>query len=461
MRLSKRSMAVTLLVLGAVLGQGACAQSMDLLQAWRLAEQQDPEHRAAYAAARAGATQAQQARSLWLPGLDASATAGRGGHKSSMQGANFTAPGFGTTNGVEFNNSITGGDLEAYDLNLHQPIINRELLAQSRQLRLSAQQAELRWQHARQQLILRVTGHYFDVLLTRQTARLLEQQYQQSRRLREEVQARFRLGDLPVTDSHEAAAQSGTLEARLLEARLQQQLAEAAFFDLTGQPPEGLLEISPECELEPPELAPLNDWLAQAMQFNPAVLMQEQGVRIAEEEIMAYSSWRSPTLSLVGRLSHDKLDGSGRYGHSMRKADDWMLGVQLRVPVFTGGYRSAKRKEAIYLHEQQQADTQAMRQQVQQQVRSTWHALAISTQQIAALQEALLASRLRAEATALGKRLGDKTTLEALDADSQMTEVQIQLLNARLGLIMHQLQLAALVGALNEQHLRVANSYLQ
>ena len=437
------------------------AQPLDLMQTWQLATEHDPEYRARQAQANAGATQEQQARSLWLPTLGASATAGRGGHKSSSQGANFKTPNMGSENRVEFNNSITGGDLRAYEIGLKQPILSRERLAQSRQLRMGSELAELEWQHAQQQLMLRAAERYFDVLISRQAAQLLEQQHEQATRAEQETRTRFELGDRPVTDTHEATAQARSLQAMLLNAQMQQQLAEAAYGDLTGQPAGQLLSLPLAAGMTAPELDSLAQWLSDVVQLNPAVQMQDKGADIALESIAQYSSWKSPTLDLVGRLAHEKLDGSGRYGSALNKADDWMLGVQINVPIFTGGYRSAKRKEAVYTHEQRIAEAEAMRQQVRQQTRSAWHAVQVSSQQVDALQQALEASRLRAESTRLGVELGDKTTLEKLDADNQHTKVQIDLLNAKVALIMHQLQLAALVGSLDRQHLQQANLYLQ
>ena len=461
MRLTKTGLTAVALALGLTLS-GVQAQQLDLLQTWQLALQHDPQYKADEAAARAGATQTGQARSLWLPTVGASATAGRGGHKSTTEGANFSAAPLNmNSNGVEFKNSISNGNLRAYELGITQPLLNRERLAQIRQLRLGAEVAELQWLQARQQLILRVVERYFDVLVARQTAQLLEQQYAQASKAQQETQARYELGDRPATDNHEATAQARTLEARLLQARMRQQLAETAYADLTGSQTQQLRAIDLEEPVAKPQLDSLAQWLEDVLHINPAIQMQSKGVRIAEEQIASYSGWQSPTLDLVGRLSHEKLDGSGRYGSAVNKADDWMVGVQLNVPIFTGGYRSAKRKEAVFQHEQQQAQALNVRQQIQQHTRTAWHAVQVSAQQVDALQQALQASKLRSESTRLGHQLGDKTTLEALDADNQMTSIQIELLNAKVALIVHQLQLAALVGALEQQHLAQANQYLQ
>lgn len=206
---------------------------------------------------------------------------------------------------------------------------------------------------------------------------------------------------------------------------MQQQLAEAAYADLTGQPPGPLLRLPLTTQITTPELGSLAQWLSDMTQLNPAVQMQDMGADIALESIAQYASWKSPPLNLVGRLAHEKLDGSGRYGSTLNKTYDWMLGIQINIPIFTGGYRSAKRKEALYTHEQRVAEAEAMRQQVRQQARTAWHAVQISSQQVDALQQALEASRLRVESTRLGVELGDKATQEELDAENQHTRVQI------------------------------------
>src|SRR5690554_7916648 len=95
MSLTKHSLAVLALSIGMTASM-LHAQPLDLLQTWQLATEHDPEYRARMAQANVGATRDAQARSLWLPTLGASATAGRGGYKSSSQGANFKSPGMGS-----------------------------------------------------------------------------------------------------------------------------------------------------------------------------------------------------------------------------------------------------------------------------------------------------------------------------------------------------------------------------
>lgn len=448
------------LLLGVLWHSVSVAQPMDLVDTWRLAQGHDPEYRAEQAAVEAGGEQRHQARSLWLPSVAATATAGRAGRTSSTQGAEFITPTM-TSEEVEFNTSIAGGDLYNYGIGVKQPLLDRARLAQSRQLRLAAEVADLQWQSAQQNLILNVAQRYFSVLLAREKVHFLTQQKTQVDLLQQETQTRFELGDRPVTDTYEALAHAQGLQAQLLAAQMQVDLAVADFTDLTRQAPQHLLSLPLRDPLPAPEMNPLSEWLNDVVQLNPLLRMHDKGVSIAAEQVAQYSSWSSLTVDLVGRLGYEKLDGSGDYGAALNKTDEWMIGVQLNVPIFTGGYRSSKHREALHLQDQKRAQGDLLRQQIKQQTRAAWLGVQVSGQQVSALQKALKASQERLSATRLGHELGDNTTLERLDAENKVAQVQLELLDAKVSLIIHQLHLAALVGGLDEKHLLQANSYLQ
>ena len=436
------------------------AQPMDLLDTWRLALSNDPEYRAEQAAVEAGGEQRNQARSLWLPIIGATATAGRARSTTSTEGAQFITPDMSSKD-VEFNTSVRGGDLYSYGLGVKQPVLDRARLAQGRQLRLSAEVTDLQWQSAQQNLLLKVAQRYFAVLLAREKVGFLTQQQSQVDLIQRETQERFELGDRPVTDTYEALAHAQGLQAQLLAAQMQADLAAADFIDLTTQAPQSLLTLPLQDPLPAPQLDSLSEWLIDVVQLNPQLQMHDKGLNIAAEQVAQYSSWSSPTVDLIGRLGYEKLDGSGRYGSALNKADDWMVGVQLNVPIFTGGYRGSKHREALHLQDQNRAQGDVLRQQVKQQTRAAWLGVQVNGQQVTALQKALQANQERLSATRLGHELGDNTTLERLDAENSVAQIQLELLDAKVSLIIHQLQLAALVGGLDEKHLLHANSYLQ
>ena len=96
---------------------------------------------------------------------DSQCPAGKMSSNTRASGAQFAAPGFAQTNGVAFNTSINEGNASNWAVSERQPLLSGERLAQSRQLELAAELADVQWQAARQALMLRTVERYFDVEL--------------------------------------------------------------------------------------------------------------------------------------------------------------------------------------------------------------------------------------------------------------------------------------------------------
>ena len=150
---------------GALIISAFPAQAMDLMEAWQATRQHDPQSAVSQAARQAGETRRTQAVSLWRPAVMLSASAGRMTGETEMTGAHFSAPGLGESDGVGFATSINNGTSTRWTLSARQPLFNLERKAQSRQLEIAADVAELEWQSSQQDLMLQTTQRYFDVLL--------------------------------------------------------------------------------------------------------------------------------------------------------------------------------------------------------------------------------------------------------------------------------------------------------
>ena len=182
------------------------AGATTLVEAWRAAQQNDPGFAAAQAAAAAGEARQGKARALSLPSVSLTAAAGRATGETDMTGAQFSAPGMGTVSGASFSTSVSSGTLSRYALTARQPLWNRELQAQRKQLSLGAEAAAIELDNARQQLVLQVAERYFDVVVAEETVRLLKQQHLAIERSQRESRERYDAGDIPIVDAQEAAA---------------------------------------------------------------------------------------------------------------------------------------------------------------------------------------------------------------------------------------------------------------
>jgi outer membrane protein len=138
-----------------------------------------------------------------------------------------------------------------------------------------------------------------------------------------------------------------------------------------------------------------------------------------------------------------------------------MIGVQLTIPIFTGGYRSAKHEEALHLVDKARSDGEFLHQQIALQTRAAWLGITVGASRITALEQAHKASQSRLEATRLGRTVGDRTTLDLLNAENAATAAELSLLQARIALTQDRLRLAAAIGSLDEEHLRTIDNLLQ
>jgi outer membrane protein len=127
--------------------------------------------------------------------------------------------------------------------------------------------------------------------------------------------------------------------------------------------------------------------------------------------------------------------------------------VTLNVPIFTGGRRDARHEEALRLVEKAQAELDRSRRTVSRQVRAAWLGLSAGAGRVAALEQALAAGTSRLSATRTGHEVGDRTTLDVLNAENDLAQAELALAQARVALLLDRLRLAALAGRLDEARL--------
>jgi outer membrane protein len=293
---------------------------------------------------------------------------------------------------------------------------------------------------------------------------VLKRQQDAVQRAATEAQDRFKLGSIPVTDTHEARARLAGLRAQVLTAESDVQIKRNLLADSTSLPATELLTRLPAGTgrgvAGGSAVGPLDPWLSQAQSSNPAIRSQLIAVELAKQEAGKFSRRASATVDLVAQAGRDRLRSSGDFGSASNSGTNRMIGLQLSVPLFTGGYRGAKEDEALRLADKAAAELERTRQQVAQQVHAAWLGLSVGAERMRSLDEALAASLSRADATQTGRDVGQRTTLDLLNAENDAAAARLSLAQGRVALLLDRLRLAALVGQLDEAALRSANAEL-
>jgi outer membrane protein len=447
--------------LAAALLMAPPAFALALVESWQAALQHDREFAVARAASLTAQPRRDQANALWRPRVMLTATGGVASSETQTQGAQFETPAFGRSNDIAFSTSVDNGTLGRWVVTALQPLYNPERRAQQQQLDLSANMAELEWQAAQQTLILRTASRYFDVALAQETVRVLQQQRDAVERAGAEAQDRFQMGASPITDTHEAQARLAGIRAQVLAAESDLKIKQGLLADSTGLPAASLSTRLPRAQAGGPPIRALEAWLDDTTTRNPQLRMQLLAADLAQTDARKYSLRSSASIDLVAQAGRERLSGSGDFGNASNTATNRMVGIQLSVPLFTGGYPSAREDEALRLADKARAETDRMREEVTQQARAAWLGLKVGAERVQALDEALKAGTSRRDATQVGRQVGDRTNLDVLNAQNDTAQARLAVSQARVALLLDRLRLAALAGQLDATALQSVNQDLE
>ena len=444
------------LVLGlALVWSGAAyADDLSLSEAIASARLHDKEYLSASTLTDSADALRAQAGSLWRPQVVLSASAGQASNETKTAGAQFSAPSMGMFNQTaDFNTSISNGTMTQWAVSAKQPLYNPARRAQSQQLKLGAQITDLQRQGAEQALIVRTAERYFDAQLAQQKLQLLSAQLKSTQSSTEEAQYRFDIGNRPITEVYESQTQLAEIQAAHYGAQSDLQIKLQRLQDAIGHIP-AALPNAVQLRQPLPKLEPLAVWQTKAQQNNIELQMQALAVRNAQAKAQEYALGASASVDLVGQIGRQKLSGDGDYGSAKNQQNNSMIGVQLTVPLYTGGYNSAKYQEAQAALKKAQIDLQRTQEQVAQNVNAAWLGAQTAQLQVSALSAALKASAARLDATKTGQEVGHRTVLDVLNAQNQNTQVRINLESAKQQYVMSRLRLGALVQALDEGMIR-------
>jgi outer membrane protein len=311
--------------------------------------------------------------------------------------------------------------------------------------------------------MMEVARTYLAAVLADETLRVLQQEHTAVETALADVQERFRQGDVPATDTHEAAAREKSLQAQILAARTDDDVRHQALADMIGIEPAAQVLFAPSSKTEQliqPGVDSLTQVLAQATEGNPELKARHGAVELAREQVRRYRATADTSVDLVARVGRDAISGSGDFGGAANSASSALIGVQVSIPVFTGGYHSAQHDEARHLLDQAVAEETRARQQVALQTRSAWMTIRVGRERIEALVQALKANQDRYDTTRLGHDVGDRSTLDLLNARSDAARAELDLLQARADLIVQRLQLLALTGHLDDTQLHDVSGVL-
>ncbi|XZG70924.1 TolC family outer membrane protein [Chitinibacteraceae bacterium HSL-7] len=435
------------LLLACALAQPALAH--DLVEAVQAARQYDASYQAAAAAAVAGREKAVQGRALWLPKVDVT-----GGAKKIDQ--DFE-PG---RESVLNPSTSTNGERYDVGVEVRQPIYRAEVFVGAQQLSRQSDLAEVQFNAERESLILRVSRAYFEVLAAQERVALAAAQKEAVAQQLAYAKKAFEVGVSTITDTNEAQARYDAIVASEIAAQNDLDVKRNVYAQVTGLDGATLATIADGHTPAMPDPAALDTWVSRARESNRAVQAQALGLDIAKLDIDRYRTLTAPTLDLFGTYGRTwDASGLARAGGTDQTTSG-VVGLQLSIPVFTGGDRSSKYREAIATRDQEAATLESVRRDSEQMAKQAYLGVQSGVAQIAALEQAQKSAWSSLESTKLGREVGVRTTIDVLDAEQKFYQSRYELIVARYTYLYARLQLAYAAGELGDDDVEGVNTWL-
>jgi outer membrane protein len=325
------------------------------------------------------------------------------------------------------------------------------------QSKLAEKISEAQYAQAEQDLMLRVAQAYFDVLGAQDNLTTIRAQ---KRAISEQLAAakrNFEVGTATVTDQQEAQSRFDLTVAQELAIENDLDVKRATLALLVGKPIGTLYTLRSGVKLEGPQPAAETDWTENARQNSFYVQQALIGSELANREIARQRLANRPTLDLVAQLAHVVNPSASAMGIN---SNSGLIGVQLAMPLYTGGAIQARIGEAVANHEKALSDLEVARRSAEQAARQTFYGVRSGLAQVTALEAAERSSQLSLDSNLLGYQVGVRINIDVLNAQQQLFSTRRDLAKARYDVLVNGLRLESTAGTLSEEDLAKVASLL-
>lgn len=411
---------------------------MDLSRAYELARANDPRFGAAFYEREASKTFPAQGRSLLLPQVQASGT---------LMKYNFdVAPPL-------YDNYLS----ETAGLSIRQPLFNAGRFFEARQYTIRGEIGAARFAAAEQDLILRVVEAYFKNLAAENLLSLLDSEKEAVAEQLSQAKKMFAAGAGTLTDVHDAEARLDAVLAQEVEAKSNLDIARQALARLVGERPAALSPLRDGLSFTPPTPAELPEWIAIARANHPLLKTYEQQIAFHEEEVRKAKGQHLPSVDLVAGYTNTNTDSYRRTSEIAYAT----VGLQLSIPIFSGGYTAAKAAEAEATLAQARKEYENALADVTQKLGEAYWGLKGSLARLEALAAAVRSAETALHSNKMGLAAGIRTISDVLAARRDLHNVQTKLLQARYDYVVNFARLRSAAGLLADSDVREINGWLK
>ncbi|MCT9811836.1 TolC family outer membrane protein [Acidovorax sp. Be4] len=314
---------------------------------------------------------------------------------------------------------------------------------------------------AEQDLIVRTSQAYFDVLGAEDSLRYVRAQKTAVAEQRAFAQRNFDVGNATITDFREAQARHDLIVAQEIASENELRVKRLALEQLVGVPGAQPLPLAQPVALPPLLPADPQAWVDVSQDTQPQLRQAQLALDVARLETRKAETGHLPTVDLqAGYSVNNYPQGSITIPQNGYRVQGASVGVQLNMPLFAGFSVQNRVKETLALESKAEADLDQARRSVAQATRTAFYGVQSGQGQIKALETAEASSQSALDANRLGYEVGVRVNIDVLNAQSQLYQTKRDLALARYQVILGQLKLRQAAGTLTSDDLQAVNALL-
>nr|WP_256578730.1 TolC family outer membrane protein [Pseudomonas sp. NS1(2017)] len=411
--------------------------SADLLQLYGESRLEDPRVLAAYARKQLGAEQEREAFGSLLPQVTASAGANR------IKQVN------------EQVNQIYNS--ENYSIGLSQVLYNKASWENYKKYQSMAKQSASEADEAQAEATVDLAQRYFAALAADDELELVQAERRATQKNLDQIEAMYKRQLAMITDLLDLRARVDSLAAQEVDASNQVRLSRAALSEIVGRPvTERLSRVRNDVQLKVSEQS-LESWVQLAQTQNPNIQANLSAVEAAEAGVRGGKGGHYPTLS----LNLNAQNTNEGYNNSLApKTDSYVAGVQLSVPIYSGGSTSARARGLYQQQVTAEQQLEAARRQVVKETINAYLTADSSVEKIRANRNALASAEQSRVASEKAFKYGVVNAVDVLTSVQNEFKARRDLLKTQYDFITNLFILNRWAGKLSSESVKSVNVWL-
>tara|TARA_B100000795_G_scaffold63217_1_gene42623 strand:+ start:4266 stop:5519 length:1254 start_codon:yes stop_codon:yes gene_type:complete len=335
---------------------------------------------------------------------------------------------------------------ERHTLSVRQPILDMPKYYAWKGSEEKYEQEELRRQDTKSQIRLDIISRYFSLLESEDLLNVVREEKILTEKKVEHTRALYKMQRVKVTELYRGEAYLDKLVSSEMDALQARDLAKEALKELTNHTIDDVAALSSTTQFIK-RLENINEWSAQAIPANYALMALRKSIEAAESRIDQLSAGHLPLLEF--QFTKQKSNIGYEFAVSPTTTSE-VASLNFTLPLFSGGQTTARVYEAYQELEIAKAQYEIEKRKVIKEVRNTFLVVNALAQRIEATNKAVESAEKSSQAMNRSFELGIATVSQVLDAQKDFSEAKRGYQKARYTYITTKAKLLQVCGKLND-----------